>query len=1355
MAEQSRHDVVNQTRSGGEPSPSDVPASKPDKDSARGDAGEFKLIAINAQTERLTNLQLLHGESLTDILEVGKPEGPTPTDNGRQGPALLASRALELNGLTPTSDGGEDAGSLGGSESDTSRTDGRHHTRTGSVKKPTSFKPVSFTKFSIPKAPGSISTSKVGDKVPPLSTSSGASSQPSTRPRLVAKSTSVLRDPTSKPMARGMKNGGASPDPIQVWNKNRPAQPPPSKHLTDEELKQQYGIHMTSRIQEDGSGTEAKWADIDDDEDDWAPETIEWNDGTKISLTHTENAPAPAQDSKTCKEIKDAPPPMEQSATNDSNKVLGSKSPTSVGPNATILRLGANAERQQQAKASNLLKGSNEKPTLTAKTPAPVPVKSPWATLPPVDKVPPVIPPVQQAQVASRPPQGQESVPGPVPAKEIAADDFNRSWRDGQHTIPRELYNSQSGRYEPVSDTRNGLPKNEQQLRTPSVLQRPSHIEFSGPAEPSPAFQTHRTSNQDGAHWTRRRTSSNVSGGSGSFGRRMSLGRPDIPAKINDSRRGSQVNGVIERPTSPRDISYSKGGMARGLSPNQQSAGSAWQPRTSTNANSMPQPSIPGAPQTTSAPQTTGSSAPEEPAIVSQVPEEDPIAMQQRIMKEKRLEARQRRLEQEEREEAERRERIRLKLEALGPPPEKEKPKPQEQQATAKVQSKEATATTPTTVNPVVQSPPKPPVPEPTGEPKQYGMMKVHHPESVKRLVTVNERTTEKPAITGTHGRRAPSPARDAKLDGTKTDGLLPTTEISHPQSQEQHCEQATDEKSSQWRGNLNPSSSYSPWGTGSKLGSHTTTSANPWKPLSNDKTLGNGTFDRNLSGFPPKDIPLRGHLSLADQPHITPPSTSAERMSGPQPFPSSSRVAPENQSSLTPLQAPDTRHPVYEPLNPISRPGPIGPPVTQPGHRPQESRQTTAWNNFHAVAAKKDAEDSEKFRRELTARRDDGPTSMQISFNETWRQVRTGDQAGQRQVISVARTNDNGGPLSPLHAFDNTVDALPFADNHSRPFPNVTGRGSRFFPPTVEAPKRSVGAEDGHARSPSPPPPEEISSHPAFTGDSHRPLVHLPTPKPVVKLPPKTSPTISKPASFASMAAATPPRVVPQPIASMWQEKINVLFGKKGSTEKKHSLAVASATKEPLDVQSQLSSAAVSFPQNADSEPQKDVGKVTSKEVEEEEEMFEDREAGSLPVVRVPIMAPPAAWRAALPPPTRLRSKYLKPMQVLSIESFLIGLQEKDSSGNLQISIRLPGWENLKLVTLPKRGGSHRPRQRGSSNFRPRKNTKSREPPAIFNGSQGSKKSNSSNPTKGSPASPRGTFGQPSWGSRVPSVVH
>lgn len=76
----------------------------------------------------------------------------------------MATRALELNGVASGSEGGEDTGSLGGSESDTSRTDGKHHVRVGSVKKPTTFKPVSFTKFSVPKAPGSAPPSKIGDK---------------------------------------------------------------------------------------------------------------------------------------------------------------------------------------------------------------------------------------------------------------------------------------------------------------------------------------------------------------------------------------------------------------------------------------------------------------------------------------------------------------------------------------------------------------------------------------------------------------------------------------------------------------------------------------------------------------------------------------------------------------------------------------------------------------------------------------------------------------------------------------------------------------------------------------------------------------------------------------------------------------------------------------------------------------------------------------------------------------------------------------------------------------------------------------------------------------------------------------
>lgn len=71
---------------------------------------------------------------------------------------------IELNGLGPASDVGDDTASQGGSESDASRTDGRHHTRTGSIKKPSSFKPVTFAKISVPKAPGASAPPKAPEK---------------------------------------------------------------------------------------------------------------------------------------------------------------------------------------------------------------------------------------------------------------------------------------------------------------------------------------------------------------------------------------------------------------------------------------------------------------------------------------------------------------------------------------------------------------------------------------------------------------------------------------------------------------------------------------------------------------------------------------------------------------------------------------------------------------------------------------------------------------------------------------------------------------------------------------------------------------------------------------------------------------------------------------------------------------------------------------------------------------------------------------------------------------------------------------------------------------------------------------
>ncbi|PLB50420.1 hypothetical protein P170DRAFT_424798 [Aspergillus steynii IBT 23096] len=1334
MAEQSSHDVVNQTLSGGDPSPSDVPASTNDKKPAGGDVGEINHTATTTQSESTTNparVERMEGpESLAHKNEAGPGTERPSTDLSRQGPGPVASRALEMNGMASASDGGEDTASQGGSESDASRTDSKLNSRASSTKRTTSFKPVSFAKFAVPKAPGTPPAAKAPEKAP-LSSGTPLGLPPQNlRPRLVAKSTG-LRDSLSKGGPNAAKPGGGGPDPSQVWNRNQPVQQTPPKHLTDEELKQQYGIHMTSRIQEDGGGTESKWADIDDDEDDWAPETIEWTDGTKTNLTQPEPAPPTAQDNNTRvpAEPKEEPLPPQQISTAREAPRFMPKPTTSIGPNPTVLRLGANAERQ--AKNANILsRGPNEKSPLMSSSPAPPPAKSPWAPLPPVEKISPVMPPVQlqppMRAPPREPPHQQDAGAGIAHPKEIAADDFNRSLRETQYGT-RELYNSRSGRYEPVPDTRKGPWRAEQGMRPPSLLQRPLPGEPVGPAEPSPAFQTHRSGGQDGTHWTRRRTSSNVSGGSGSFGRRMSIGRPDAAQRSFDTRRGSQVNGMMEQPVFSRDPGPANQPL-RETSPTRHGPGMPWSPRGQpaalhdkapvTHGHSIQPPPEPQAGEQ-AVPPPEGSQGP-------QGPQEDPVLMQQRIMKEKRMEARQRRLEQEEKEEAAKRERIRQKLEALGPPPDKVK-----QPRRESLESNKAESHVPSNTAQASHSPPKPPVPEPTGEPKQYGMMKVHHPDTVKKLIE-KERAAEKATPMAT-ARRAPSPAREPKPDANIANGFQPSGEP-QVQTPEKFPEAKLDEQNTQWRGGLNVSSPYSPWTSSTKLvGPPPIT--NPWKPLSNDKTLGNGIFDQGLGGFPARDISLRGHLGL-DQSSVTPAS---------QPFSAPSR-SPQESASISPLPSPEVRHASYEPINPIARPGPIGPPSLQHTHWQHDNRVsgTAAWHNFHAVAAKREAEENEKLRSEMNTIRE-GPSSLPLTLNETWRQVRSGDQPGQRQIVGVSRSTDSNPPVpNPLPGLDHPVGPLPFVESPARPLGTVPVRSSRFFPQATEQHKKPAFEEGDDMRSPSPPPPEDMSNHPVYTGDTNRPLVHLPAPKPIVKLPPKVVAPPPPPPTFASMVAA-PPRTAPVSTATSWQEKINCLFGKKTVSEKKNALAVTSASKEPLDVPLHIASVSVSLPQKDDL-PTGD-GEITARQVEEAEEMFEDREVGSLPVVRVPTMAPAAAWQAApAPSQSRLRSKSLKPMQVHSIEPFSFGFYDKDTTGGFRVSIRLPGAVMAKTMLLPKKAGSHSSlRSRGSSSYKPRKTTKPRE----GTGSSNTKKSTQSQHTNGN-SSPRHQSRNASWGPRT-----
>ncbi|KAL2376323.1 hypothetical protein RJZ90_007593 [Blastomyces dermatitidis] len=1354
MAEQSSHDVVNQTRSGGEISPSDVPANKPDNINAGEDAGGFKQQNSNNDNDSNDNNNDSKSEQRADpktqerahdtpgMLGTSTPERSTALGNetNKNRDNNLETRndgKPAINGLGETSHTGDDrlsplqlGDASGGSDTDTSRTDLRssadrsQHIRTNSVKRTSVFKPVSYAKFSVTKSPGPLQTSKASaDKTSFASASSTPSVSQPAKPRLVAKSTGGLRDSTPKLTGIGSKSGNGGPDPNQVWNKNRPVQPP-TKHLTDEELKKQYGIHMTSRIQEDGNGTEAKWADIDDDEDDWAPEVIEWNDGTKIKLTQTENVPLPGEKEKdTTKDRKPSPPSLESRS-----KLLLSKT-SSAGPNATVLKLGAGADKQHR---SGETKGHNEKPTLTSRAQSAA-HRSPWAPLPPIDKVPPVTinPPLPgpPTRFSQRDPHGH--APGPAtsgPAKEIAADDFNRSWRDTHSSAPRELYNSQSGRYEPVLDTRRGPARIEANFRPPSLLQRPTH-EQPNLAEPSPTFQS-RGSAADGASWGRRRTSSNVSGGSGAFGRRMSLGK-------------TPVNGVNERPSSP--LPHQRGPYpSRGISPSQ----------PSTRQNRAGPPSTHYAPPGFhgGAPQQSGPPVTDETAQ-QQVPFEDPIAMQQRIMREKRELARQRRKEEEEREEAAKQERIRLKLQAMGVPPEKpsektpekhsdrpsEKPAVEESSAPSELSKQAAGGTG--------YSPPKPPpVPEPSGEPKQYGMMKVHHPASAKKLVAASERGPDR-SFANNQPRQPPSPSRDSKLESarslpTNVNGVRPSTESSPTESRH---ESILDEKPPQWKGPLAGTATYTSW-SGQNLSSHPPPTSSLWGPLSNDKALGNGTFDRNLTGFPSRDLPLTIGL---------PPTTdrlgSTER---PQPM-------VDNGRPLSPLASPQerpSRLAINEPLKPIARPTPIGPPSshTQPQRWQNDqvsrrSQDAAGWNDFHTVAAKAELDGGENFHREFAALRDEetrsglSPASLQVSFNETWRQVEN-DPTGQRH--GTTRTNDRGASLPPLHGFPPAVPPLPFSDVSTKTLPNATGRESRFFPPGGDQLRRPANIPNIYPQSPSPPPPDDISSHPVFTGDSNRPLVHLPTPKPRVKLPPRQTSPPPPPATFASMAAAPAVRPPPQLIANTtsWQDRFNGLFGKKPSPGKTYALAVTSATKEPLEVQPSTSPASVSFPQYDEMELLRDAGRATSKDVEDEEAIFEDREAGSTPVVKLPIIAPKAAWLPALPPPhSRLRPKYQKPVQPLSIEPYIAGFFDDD---NTSVIIHLPGGDAAKTLMLPKKGGNTPPRPRGPSTFKQRKNAKPRDGSGNYSHSHASRKHPHSSTQRAAQSSG-------SWANRASNTAH
>ncbi|ESZ91575.1 hypothetical protein SBOR_8045 [Sclerotinia borealis F-4128] len=1228
---------------------------------------------------------------------------------------------------------------------------GGHVRSASTVKKPvTSFKAVSVNKtFLASKASTTVAPSKIGDKGLAVSTTTPTTLTASTsftpKPRLVAKTGSGLRDST--PRVSTTVNGGTAggaPDASAVWNKNRPAAPPEPKRFTDEELKLRYGIHLATRLQSDDPGKQANWADIDDDDDDWAPETIEWTDGTKITLPHADEAPPPPPEpvpelAPVVREIQKAEPAPKLS-----------QSPTPQAIAAPAPRLGS-------GKAGLILKGALEKPTLVAKPPGPpTPVKSPWAQLPPVEKVAPVandfhqhsLQQPQQSRFNQRDPHGFSGIP-PPPAKEIAADDFSRTWRESNAHASRELYNSQSGRYEPVNDARRGVSRSDGQTRGPAVLQRPSHQD--GPAEPSAAFQTHRAHGQEGSYG-RRRTSSNVSGGSGNFARRMSRGH-DMPPPHDmlNARRGS-LAAVSDAPSSPRNFSPSgqhfppQQHQQRGL----QNQNQSWQSRASPSVSHPSPHSAYGQLAPVSGDMHMHGQGPPQGPPMDSAPKEDVLEEQKNIMKRTRELAIKRRQEAEAKEEAERKERIRIKLEAMGPPPEKKKGKDElakEDIVPISIQSRE--------VNPI---------------------------SSAKVVEKSNDVRAPKPDVANENLN-----ARHIEDNPTGSD--LRPNGVFQPSASAPTQQLVPDNRNPQsWQRNSAsnyPTDRFTSWSAAPPPPQNS--SSRIWGPPTNEKTIGNGTFNPDLNR-----LPEMSRQSLSDLSH---PSAHP----GPIGPPGANR-------GNGPYQANRGR----DQYN--SRPPPIGPPsanrVTQPP-RSYEDEQRRAmarsvWGGVPDRISQEDVLLHQQHQEELERKRELEAAGVvqepsQPVYEDTWKQVTLNEDGTRSKTKKVSTALIDGGSSTSSGLTEN-ISRGSAQPESSRPQYNnlwpsgpetnasTTHRESKFFPNINRDIRLSEVIGHGFERSSTPsPPPPTMAGHPAYDSDFAHPHVALPPPLPVVRLPPPNVVTLiapPRPQSFAAAAAAAAPAVpainqipglaarqglaragsasndtrrgpTPSTQTGEWKEKIDQLFGKR-SPPRTHALAVNSSSRRALDHSSGLhaSSATVSLPGSMNGNSSYEEEPLDTKPAAEE--CFEEQEMGSLPVIKIPQTTPQNAFQPVAAPRNMPRRFLVSDTTSVEPIQFLV----ETSNNTSLLVIMLPGQEISRVVHLPTprirsnprrgRGGS---RQASSTHPRGGRGTRDANsgPSSTPRDTQSPNPSNTSSRGRGG----RGPGNNSNWNRHVATPVH
>ncbi|KAF2645343.1 hypothetical protein P280DRAFT_117523 [Massarina eburnea CBS 473.64] len=1312
MAEQNTQDVVKEAQSTGGASPVDVNATSTNTTAGNGTtpSGTATLDPNPSDAPPATSPTPGDAAAATTTQVPEHAAGPSETKEQLANGDAGENSASEAQQAAAEGSGGSDTDiSRPGSVDQAQRA--ASHLRTNSIKKPTSFKSVSVTKNFLAKTVVSTPAPRSGEKVAAPG-QAAASVLQTAKPRLVAKSGTG-----NAPRSIGKINGAsAGPDASKVWNKNQPVPPPPPKQFTDEELKQQYGIHLATRLEANEGGKEAKWADIDEDEDDWAPETVQWMDGTKSTVAPVESEPPPPPPEEPKTILKPAavakptpsPSPTPTPTANPQKTTLNSSTKAILKPGAHSL---ASASKP---------KGQSDKPTLVAKPSAPAPAKSPWAPLPPVEKASPIQinPPVQPPSRYRRDSQGYDAMQ-PPPTKEIAPDDFNRTWRDERGNRDRELFNSHSGRYEPVREMRRGSIRDNNFRQQPSVLQRPSH---DGPAEPSAAFQTSRSS-AEGPTWGRRRNSSNVSGESG---RHMVF-----------DNRGPELSPVLAN--MPRRESHSINGADTAV-PGMQRHALPVRPVLNEQQTAAPAPLAPLPKPSPSMSQVQpaspfGSTASQD-AVSTPGGGVNLVEVQQRVMHDNIDTIKQRKQKEREREakeEEERKERLRKKMEALGLNAESKK-------------AKEAALSRPAQKSPLkekavpspMQSPPKPPIPTAEGEIAQYGMMKAQGDAEQKLAPAfgqappppnlAHETNTElatkqmqQPTPTGPQGPK-PSQAVHAPVPWSRT--------LSQQQQQQQHPEQQQQQRPTPWASAV--------WGP----------------PQAKSKTLGNGAFIGQVgSQSQPSQAPIGANPALR-------PTSSHQQTTPNQPFAQQAMYARPGAAAGKPAMAP--------------KPGPIAPPLAK------------GWGDFHAQIRRDDQEMVKKAQQDLERLGETfRPEMKQVYIDAEGRSQTTvhtkiggiDARPASSNAVSDLKPKDEvaraavDGP-SPPHSLGQGSHSHPAAQG---------ARSSRFFPRPSETTTQTSSASTGES-----PPPPETQSHPVFSGEVEHPIVKMPKPAPRVRLPPAIVEASAQPEAAVSMPPRTRlgPGMGSRPLAltAEWQARFNNLLEKptapaatatpaikphapaQAAAQKPSALAVSASSKAPLEVRQSLASATVSLPNAVNRKPfiddkSSDVTTRTSSDL-----LLEDREFGSLPTIKLTKVPHLAANEPSVgfPAPTRQNSRYPRwpELEMFTKPSFN-GEFEKNSE-NIDVRVKVGKMQDAVVKSVPrKRRNGKTPTQskpkrnshQGGSNGGSPTTSQNRGPrkPSNFtsqgNNPSGSPRTSTGNPWTNNRSTPPHTTGP--WGRR------